>query len=253
MRILPRLNEDINEEWLDDKARFSYDGLRRQRLVTPMVRGNNGLLRPCDWEDAFYAVADRLSQASGSQVAALAGNLVDAESLVALKDLMNKLGSENVFVEESFPSQGASTDLRTNYISNASINSLEEADLVLLIGTNPRYEAPMYNTRIRKGIVHNELRVALVGSRVNLSYEYDYLGDSAQVLDQLVNGKHEYSKILAKAKRPLIVLGSSALQRKDADSLFNLATRLSEKLRIQNGCSSNWKVFNVLQRVSRYF
>ncbi|CAF0833742.1 unnamed protein product [Brachionus calyciflorus] len=248
MRILPRLNEDINEEWLDDKARFSYDGLRRQRLVTPMVRGHDGLLKPCEWDDAFYAIADKLSRASGSQIAALAGGLADAESLVALKDLMNRLGSENVFVEESFPGQASGTDLRSNYVANSGITNLEQADLVLLVGTNPRYEAPLYNTRIRKSLVHNELKVALIGSQVNLSYEYDYLGDSAQILEDLLNGKHEYSKFLAKAKKPLIVLGSAALQRKDGDALLNLATRLSEKLRTQNGCPNDWRVFNVLHR-----
>lgn len=107
MRIVPRVNEEVNEEWLDDRARFSYDGLRRQRLVTPMVRDQSGLLKPCDWDDAFYAIADRLSRASGSEIAAVAGGLVDVESLVALKDLFNRLGSENVFTEESFPTDGA--------------------------------------------------------------------------------------------------------------------------------------------------
>jgi NADH dehydrogenase (ubiquinone) Fe-S protein 1 len=107
MRILPRVNEEINEEWIDDKTRFVYDGLRRQRLVTPMVRGSDGLLKAVEWDDALYAIADRLSHASGNQIAALAGGLADAESLVALKDLFNRLGSENVFVEENFPQQGA--------------------------------------------------------------------------------------------------------------------------------------------------
>ena len=109
MRILPRINEEINEEWLDDKARFSYDGLRRQRLITPMVRDSNGLLKPCDWDDALYTIADKLSarRSGASDLAALAGSLVDAEALVALKDLMNHLGSENVFIEEAFPTQGA--------------------------------------------------------------------------------------------------------------------------------------------------
>ena len=100
-------NEEINEEWIDDKTRFVYDGLRRQRLVTPMVRGSDGLLKAVEWDDALYAIADRLSNASGNQIAALAGGLADAESLVALKDLLNRLGSENVFVEENFPQQGA--------------------------------------------------------------------------------------------------------------------------------------------------
>lgn len=107
MRILPRVNEEINEEWLDDKARHSLDGLKRQRLVSPMIKDSNGILKACDWDDALFTIADRVARTSGSQIAALAGSLVDAESLVALKDLLNRLGSENVFVEEAFPSEGA--------------------------------------------------------------------------------------------------------------------------------------------------
>jgi NADH dehydrogenase (ubiquinone) Fe-S protein 1 len=107
MRIQPRINEEINEEWINDKTRFAYDGLRRQRLVTPMIRGSNGLLKSCDWDDALYAVSDKLSRLSGSQIAAVAGGLCDVESLVALKDLFNRLGSENLCTEESFPNEGA--------------------------------------------------------------------------------------------------------------------------------------------------
>jgi NADH dehydrogenase (ubiquinone) Fe-S protein 1 len=150
MRILPRVNEDINEEWIDDKTRFAYDGLRRQRLVTPMIRGSDGILKACDWDDALYALADKITRYSSSEIAALAGGLADAESLVALKDLINRLGSDNVCVEEKFPGEGAGSDLRSNYLLNAGIASIEEADLVLLVGTNPRYEATILNTRIRK-------------------------------------------------------------------------------------------------------
>ena len=107
MRILPRVNEDVNEEWINDKTRFACDGLKRQRLVTPMIRGRDGLLKPCDWDDALYAVSDKLSKFSGSEIAGVAGALCDAESMVALKDLLNKLGSESLHTEEAFPLSGA--------------------------------------------------------------------------------------------------------------------------------------------------
>lgn len=248
MRVVPRVNENINEEWLDDKARFSYDGLRRQRLVTPMVRGSDGLLKPCDWDDAFYSIADKLSRVSGSEIAAVAGGLVDAESLVALKDLMNRLGSENVCTEEAFPTEGSGTDLRSNYLLNTSIAGIEDADFILLIGSNPRYEAALFNTRIRKAITNNEATIALVGERVDLSYTYDYLGDSAQILEDLLSGKHKYSSVLAKAKRPMIVLGSVALQRSDNAALFSVTRRLAQQIHSQNKCPSEWRVFNVLHR-----
>lgn len=195
MRILPRLNEDINEEWLDDRARFSYDGLKRQRLVTPMIRSNaTGLLKPCDWDDALFTIADKLTRTNN--VAALAGPLADAESLVALKDLVNRLGSENVYVEEAFPADAAgSVDLRNSYLLNSGIVAMEEADLIILLGTNTRYEAPLLNTRIRKGYLQNGSRIALLGERVDLTYDYDYLGDSVKDLENLVNDKHAFSQV----------------------------------------------------------
>lgn len=246
MRILPRVNEDINEEWIDDKTRFAYDGLRRQRLVTPMIRGSDGLLKPCEWDDALYAIADKLTRYSGSEIAGIAGGLVDAEALVALKDLCNRLGSETVCVEEKFP---IATDLRSNYLLNTSIASIEQADLILLIGTNPRYEAPMLNTRIRKSTINNETNVFLIGQKVDLSYEHVNLGDSCQIIQDILSGKHEFCKLLAKAKKPMIILGSSNLQRDDSDALFSVVARLAEKLRTQNGVDSqNWRVLNVLHR-----
>jgi len=250
MRVQPRINEDINEEWINDKTRFAYDGLRRQRLVTPMVRGSDNLLKPCDWDDAFYAIADKLSTLSGNDIAAVAGGLADAESLVALKDLMNKSGTENVCTEETFPTDGAGSDLRHNYLLNSGIASIEDADLVLLVGTNPRFEAPLLNTRIRKSNIHNEMRVGLIGEQVDLTYEYDYLGNSATALEELLAGTHSYSPFLKEAKKPMIIIGSSALQRGDNSALFSLTSKLAEQVRSNSGCEANWRVFNVLHRVA---
>lgn len=250
MRIQPRINEDINEEWINDKTRFAYDGLRRQRLVTPMVRGSDNMLKPCDWDDAFYAIADKLSTTSASDIAAVAGGLVDAEALVALKDLMNKVGTESVCTEEVFPTAGAGSDLRHNYLLNSGIASVEDADLVILVGTNPRFEAPLFNTRLRKSMINNELRIAVLGTQVDLTYEYDYLGDSANVLEELLQGTHAYNKLIAKAKNPMIVVGSGALQRADNSALFSLTSRLAQKVREQSGAPADWRVFNVLHRAA---
>lgn len=250
MRVQPRINEDINEEWINDKTRYAYDGLRRQRLVTPMVRGSDGVLKSCDWDDALYAIADKVSTISGNQISAVAGGLADAESLVALKDLFNKLGSESVCTEEVFPASGAGSDLRHNYLLNSGIASVEDADLVLLVGTNPRYEATLFNTRLRKTFIHNETRVGLIGEKVDLTYEYDYLGDSANTLEELLSGKHAYNKFLAAAKKPMIVIGSGALQRADNSALLSLTSRLAQKVREQSGCPADWRVFNVLHRAA---
>lgn len=249
MRVQPRVNEEINEEWISDKTRFAYDGLKRQRLVTPMIRGSDGLLKPCDWDDALYAIADRVSRASASQIGAVAGGMVDAESLVALKDLVNRLGSELVCTEEIFPTEGgAGSDIRSNYLLNTSIAAVEEADQLLLIGTNPRYEAPIFNTRIRKSCINNELKVSLIGTKVNLSYDYQHLGDSTSILQEILDGKHPFANQLAKAKRPIIVLGSGALQRGDNAALFSVVSQLAQKIRVQSGCGEDWRVFNILHR-----
>lgn len=145
------------------------------------------------------------------------------------------------------------SDLRHNYLLNSGIATVEEADLVLLVGTNPRFEATLFNTRLRKSNIHNDLRVALVGQEVDLTYKYDYLGDSATALEELLNGTSAYSKFLAAAKKPMIVLGSGALQRADNAALLSLTTRLAQKVREQNGCSSDWRIFNVLHRVNTCF
>lgn len=158
LRILPRLNEEINEEWLSDKSRFAYDGLKRQRLVMPMVKDCDGNLKPSDWETTLCIVAKLVKQA-GSSIGAIVGGLADAEALIALKDLLNRLGSENLCTEHSFPMDGSGTDLRSSYLLNNRIQPAEEADLILLIGTNPRFEAPLLNSRIRKGFIHNDTNV----------------------------------------------------------------------------------------------
>lgn len=171
LRILPRENEEINEEWLADKSRFACDGLKRQRLVAPMVRVN-GELTPVEWEGALIEVGKKVRAAKGA-VAGVAGALADVESMVALKDLLNRVGSEAVCTEQSFPTQGSGSDLRSNYLFNRNIQSLETADVVLLVGTNPRYEAPLINTRLRKAYVHNELELASIGPKIDLSYKHN--------------------------------------------------------------------------------
>jgi len=250
LRVVPRVNEEVNEEWISDKTRFAYDGLKRQRLTAPMLKNREGYLVPCDWEDALSVVAERVGRVhSGSKMAALAGRFCDAEGLMALKDFMNQLGCETVCVEEQFPNVGASIDLRSNYLFNGTIAGIEQADLVLLIGTQPRYEAPVLNARLRKAWVHNDLRVAVVGPKIDLTYTYDHLGENTNVLAELASGKHAFSKTLNEAKRPLVILGSAMFERQDAKSIFASAAQLAEQLRATATKEyKDWRVFNVLQR-----
>ncbi|XP_041056273.1 NADH-ubiquinone oxidoreductase 75 kDa subunit, mitochondrial [Carcharodon carcharias] len=250
MRILPKLNEDVNEEWISDKTRFAYDGLKRQRLIIPMVRGSKGQLVSASWEEALTQIAEVLQRVQDKGVAAIAGGMADAEALVALKDLINRLNSDALCTEEIFPMAGAGTDLRSNYLLNTKISGVEEADVLLLVGTNPRYEAPLFNVRVRKSWLHNDLQVALVGTNVDLSYTYNHLGDSPQVLQEIASGKHPFSQILSKAKKPMVVVGSSILQRSDGAAIHAAVSTIAQNARAGSGVGDDWKVLNVLQRVA---
>ncbi|KAI5712678.1 hypothetical protein M8J75_010395 [Diaphorina citri] len=247
LRVLPRLNEDINEEWLADKGRFAYDGLKRQRLLTPFVRNCDGQLVATEWEDALIAVAQKLQT---SEVAGVVGSLADAEAMVALKDLLNRLGSEDLYTEYAFPLEGAGTDLRANYLLNNKIAGAEEADLILLIGTNPRFEAPLFNARIRKGYLTNELDVAYIGPKVDLRYDYEHLGESADLIKQLASGSHAFSKKLAAAKKPLIVVGADMLSRSDGAAVLALVQQLAAKVTCESDVPCDWKVLNILQKAA---
>ncbi|XP_053987042.1 NADH-ubiquinone oxidoreductase 75 kDa subunit, mitochondrial [Hylaeus volcanicus] len=245
LRVLPRVNEEINEEWLSDKARFSYDGLKRQRLITPMIK-INGKLEAVEWEDALVTVAKAVQGVAANKCAALAGKLADTESLVALKDLVNKLGSECLATEQNFPKSGAGIDLRSNYLLNNTIAAVEEADVVLLIGTNPRYEAPLVNTRLRKGYIHGEQTIALIGTDVDLTYDHEHLGESPDIITQLRNGSHPFASTLKAAKKPLIILGVEQLSRKDGAKIMSETQLLAESLGENSKSSEGWKVLNVL-------
>ncbi|KHN75316.1 NADH-ubiquinone oxidoreductase 75 kDa subunit, mitochondrial [Toxocara canis] len=259
LRVLPRLNEDVNEEWISDKTRFAIDGLKRQRLLTPMIKDAGGSLRPCSWEEALFAVASKIRQTHATQIAAVAGPLNDlgvavekqpeylAESLMALKDLMNRFNTELVCTEESFTSASGGSDLRSNYIMNDGIIGVEDTDVLLLVGTNPRYEAPIFNARIRKSFIHNDLEVGLIGADVDLTYDYTYLGESGKALDGLIAGKGDFAKLSNSAKRPMIVVGSAMLKGNSGAALLAKVQQLADKL--HNGSADkSKKIINILQR-----
>jgi len=246
-RILPRIHEEINEEWISDKTRFAYDGLKRQRLTQPYARNADGQLAPVDWEDALFATAEVLNSAPGAQVAALVGPHTEAESMVALKDLMNRLGCETVCTEEEF---AGGADIRSTYLFNSSIIRIEEADKILLVGTNPRYEATLVNARLRKAHIHNETDVALIGTPVDLTYPYEHLGESASVLEEILAGTHPYAETLNNAEKPMVIVGAPALQGTAGPGILKAATALAEKLQSKEDGDEDWKVFNVLHRVA---
>ncbi|CAL7948114.1 unnamed protein product [Xylocopa violacea] len=237
--------QEINEEWLSDKARFSYDGLKRQRLITPMMK-INGKLEAVEWEDVLVESTRAIQNVDPPKCAAIAGKLADAEALVAMKDLVNRLGGESLATEQRFPKHGAGIDIRSNYLLNNTIAAIEDADVVLLIGTNPRYEAPLVNTRLRKGYIHGEQTIGLIGPNVNLTYDYEHLGQSPEIITQLRNGTHPFSNTLKSAKKPLIILGVEQLTRRDGEKILSETQLLAQSLGESSKAPAEWKVLNVL-------
>ncbi len=213
LRVLPRLNEDVNEEWMADKGRFNVDGLMRQRLDRPYIRVD-GKLKPASWAEALDAVAAKLKGLDGKKIAALAGDLCDAESMFALKEVMTALGSGNIDCRQD----GAAVDpkVRASYLFNTTIAGIDKADAILLIGTNPRWEAPMVNARIRKRYLKGSVKIAAIGPKYDLSYPVDVLGAGADTLGQIANGSHAFAEVLKNAKAPMLILGMGALARRMA-------------------------------------
>jgi NADH-quinone oxidoreductase subunit G len=242
MRVLPRINEDINEEWISDKTRFACDGLRRQRLDRPYVR-EDGKLKPATWREAFAAIARGFKGIKGSQMAAIAGDLVDCESMIALKDLMTSLGSPNIDCRQDGAALEASP--RASYLFNTTIVGIESADACLLVGTNPRTEAPIINARLRKRYRMGGFQVGMVGPAADLTYKYEHLGDDSRLLERIAAGDHPFADVLKNAKNPMLIVGMGALARDDGAAVLEVVCQIAEKLGLVDA-NIGWNGFNVL-------
>lgn len=225
MRILPRNHDDVNEEWISDKTRYACDGLKSQRLDKPYVR-KDGKLQVATWDEALQAVASKLNQVNPNLIGAIAGDQVEAESMFALKELLNSLKITNTECR----SDGAKIDAsnRSSYLFNSTIAGIEDADAILLVGTNPRSEAPIINARIRKAWLAGGVKVANIGEEFDLTYKIEQLGNSPQALEDLLKGK-EFGKTLKDAKNPMIILGSGVLTRSDAEAMQTTAQKIADK------------------------
>jgi NADH-quinone oxidoreductase subunit G len=241
MRILPRNNDDVNEEWISDKTRHVVDGLRTQRLDQPYIR-ENGRLREATWPQAFAAIAEKVKATSAGRIGAIAGDLSSVEDMFALKDLMTRLGSKNIDARQD----GAALDPelgRASYVFNATIAGVERADALLIIGSNPRREAAVLNARIRKRWRAGKFPIALIGEQADLTYSYDYLGAGPETLADVAAGKHSYAETLKTAERPLIILGAGALARPDGAAVAALAAKAAIEL---GAVKEGWNGFCVL-------
>ena len=246
MRVLPRLNEDVNEEWISDKARHACDGLSRQRLDRPYVR-MNGKLKPATWAEAFAAIAGKVAETSPDKMAAIVGDLSAAEEIKALKDLMGALGVTNLDCRQDGAKLGGP---RQTYLFNTGIASVEAADAILLVGANPRWDAPVLNARIRKTWLGTGPAIANIGPAVDLTYPVMQLGDDLSVLEAIANGSHAFAKTLKDAARPMMILGAGAVARADGAAILKLAAQIAGDTGMigpkGTPAEGGWNGFNIL-------
>jgi len=245
MRILPRVNDDVNEEWISDKTRHVVDGLRTQRLDQPYVRDGKGQLRPATWGDAFRVIANKLTRANPKRMGALVGDLAAVEEIFALKDLMTRLGVANLDCRQD----GSALDPkwgRASYLFNSTIAGIDTADALLLIGTNPRREAAVLNARIRKRWRNaKNFPVGLIGAKAPLTYTYDYLGAGPETLAGIA--RHSFAEAMRKAERSLVIVGADALARPDGAAIASLAAKAATEL---GAIKDSWNGYSVLHHAA---
>jgi len=246
-RILPRINEDINEEWISDKTRYACDGLSKQRLDTPLVR-KNGKLEKVSWNVALNFLITKIKSFKANEIAGLVGDLADLEMIYSFKKFFEKiLESNNIECRQD--RVYINPQERINYIFNSTINGIEDSDFILLVGTNPRLEATILNARIRKAYTKNKIKVYSIGDPGDLSYPYENIGSNTNIIKEISEGTHKISKQIKKSKKPLIIIGQSALISENGKYVFET---LKNFLLNQNFINKNWNALNVLnQQASR--
>jgi NADH-quinone oxidoreductase subunit G len=235
LRILPRTHENVNEEWISDKTRFVWDGLKTQRLDQPYVR-EMGKLRPATWTEALSHVAKKMKAAKPDRMGFLVGDLVSAEEAFAIKALATALGSNNVDCRVDGSPLGEHGG-RAGYIFNSTIAGIEDADAIMLIGCNPRLEAPVLNARIRKRALKGGVTIGVIGDRADLTYDYHFMGAGAESLAKLA----EHAP--AKAQKPMFIIGQGALARADGAAILALAAKAAAAIGV---VKDGWNGFNIL-------
>ena len=239
-RILPRLNNEINEEWISDKTRYSCDGLLKQRLDVPYIKKENKLQKS-SWDETINLLVEKIQSFKPEEIAGHIGDMVNMETALGFKKLFKIFKSKNIeFREKNFyinPSE------KMNYIFNSSISGIEESDLILLIGTNPRYEATILNARIRKAFVQRKVPIFSIGNPGDLTYDYNIIGSKTDDIKKIINNENDISKKILLAKKPIIIIGESALELKSGKYIFE---ELKKFLVNNNLINENWNALNIL-------
>jgi NADH-quinone oxidoreductase subunit G len=240
-RILPRINEDINEEWISDKTRYACDGLLNQRLDTPYIK-YNGKFEKASWNEVFNIIKSKFKNTDKEKICGMSGDLVNMETLYIFKEFFNKtLGSYNI--ESRNDHSYLNPQKRENYLFNSTINGIEESDFIFLIGSNPRYEATILNARIRKSYLQNKTKIISLNDVGDLTYPYNFLDGNIENIKKIVEGNHEVSNLIKNAKKPLIIFGQSSLKSKFAKYIFESVRSFLEK---NDKMSDKWNSLNTI-------
>ena len=241
-RILPRINNAINEEWISDKTRYACDGLLKQRLDSPYLR-KNGKLSKCSWDEAINTVSQRLTQSNKGEIGGHVGDLVSLESIFSFKNFLNFIGcSDYDFREKNIY---FNTEQKINYLFNTSIEKIDESDLILLIGCNPRHEATILNARIRKAFVNNKTKIFSIGDSGNLTYDYEIIGKSTEDLKNILEKKNKISEKILASKKPLFIIGESSLTLRSGKYIFEEVKHFL----YENGfINEEWNALNFIPR-----
>ena len=239
-RILPRLNNDINEEWISDKTRYSCDGLLKQRLDVPYIKKNNKLQKS-SWDEAISTLIEKLKTTPPNEIGGHIGDMVNLENALGFKKLFSLFKSDNLeFREKKFYINSSE---KINYIFNSTIKGIEDSDLILLVGTNPRYEATMVNARIRKAFAQRQVPIYSIGNPGDLTYNYDIIGDTTDDVKKILNNDSEFSRKIILSKKPIIIIGESALELESGEYIIEGFKNFLKK---NNHINREWNALNFL-------
>ena len=240
-RVLPLINEDINEEWISDKTRYACDGLLNQRLDTPYIK-YNGKFEKASWPEVFKIIKSRIENTPKNKIGGFVGDLTNMETSFIFKEFFDRT-IESDYYDFRTSNRFIDDEQRENYIFNSSINGIEQSDLIFLIGTNPRYEATILNARIRKSFVNNNTKVISLNDIGNLTYPYESLDGQTKTLKDILENKHKLSNILKSSKKPMIIIGESFLNLKSSKNIFYL---IKDYLKSNFKFDNEWNPLNIL-------
>jgi len=242
LRVLPRMNEEINEEWISDKSRFAIDGLSKQRIDIPYLL-KDGKLVIAEWDEVLVNITQEISKRGKENTLALSGKFTDIETLFSAKYFLQSLGSN--YFDCRYDNVQFIENQRASYLFNSSIQEIDNADAILLIGTNPRWEACVLNARIRKAYINNDCKIGLIGKKLDLTYKYVHLSDSIEHINDLLNNHSPFSEVLKNSKKSLIIIGNSAINYRDGKEVLNVCSEIAKKYNVSN---NNFNGFNILQQ-----